>query len=230
VNFFARNLQIFKRIGLPLYVLTLIYTSLDQLLTINTEAAMRNPNGGTTWIWVYGFSSLIVGIVFPILGILVVLYGAKTPDANEKGLWQFIQHHINQLSIEILRSWGMTLLWSLLFILPGVWKYLEYTMIPFIVTISQKYDRGEEDALETSARMVRHQLLKVSAILLIFHLIFPSILTVLFDEYRLVWHTPVSALVLTLVDVYLFIFSTQLLLGVFESQNQQEVPHAAAHV
>lgn len=230
MNFFARNFQIFKRIGLPLYVLTLIYTSLDQLLTINTEAAMRNPNGGTTWIWVYGFSSLIVGIIFPILGILVVLYGAKAPDANEKGLWQFIQHHMNQLSIEILRSWGKTLMWSLLFILPALWKYLEYTMIPFIVTMSKKYDRGEEDALDSSAHMVRQHLLKVSAILLVFHLIFPSILTVLFDEYRLVWHTPVSALVLTLVDVYLFIFSTQLLLGVFESQNQQEVPNAAAHV
>ncbi len=230
MNFFVRNLHIFKRIGLPLYVLTLIYTSLDQLLTINTEAAMQNPNGATTWIWVYGFSSLIVGIVFPILGILVVLYGAKTPDANEKGLWQFIQHHMNQLSIEILRSWGKTLLWSLLLILPALWKYLEYTMIPFVVTMSKKYGRGEEDALNGSALIVHKHLLKVSAILLIFHLIFPSILTVLFDEYRLVWRTPVSALVLTLVDVYLFVFSTQLLLGVFERQNPQEVPSAATHV
>jgi hypothetical protein len=230
VNFFARNLQIFKRIGLPLFVLTLIYTSLDQLLTINTEATMRNPNGGTTWIWIYGFSSLIVGIIFPILGILVVLYGAQASETDEKGLWQFIHHHINQLSIEILRSWGKTLLWSLLFILPGIWKYLEYTMIPFVVTLSKKYDHGDEDALKASAHLVRAQLLKVSAILLIFHLIFPSILTVLFDEYRLVWHTPFSALVLTLVDVYLFIFSTQLLLSVFESQNKQEVPNAATHV
>jgi len=230
VNFFTRNLQIFKRIGLPLYVLTLIYTSLDQLLTINTEAAMRNPNGGTTWIWIYGFASLIVGIVFPIVGILVVLYGAKDIEASEKGLWQFIQHHVSQLSIEILRSWGMTLLWSLLLILPGLWKYLEYTMIPFVVTQSPKYDRGDEDALEASSFVVRRNLLKVSAILLVFHMIFPSILTVLFDEYRLVWHTPASALALTLVDVYLFIFSTQLLLSVFESSNSQEVPNAAAHV
>lgn len=230
MNFFARNLQIFKRIGLPLYVLTLIYTSLDQLLTINTEAAMRNPNGGTTWIWVYGFSSLIVGIIFPILGILVVIYGAQTPETDEKGLWQFIQHHINQMSIEILRSWGKTILWTLLFILPGLWKYVEYTMIPFVVTMSKKYDRGDEDALQSSTRLVRSHLLKVSAILLVFHLIFPSILTVLFDEYRLVWHTPFSALVLTLVDVYLFIFSTQLLMGVFEGHNQQEVTNAAAHV
>lgn len=230
MNFFARNLLIFKRIGLPLYVLTLIYTSLDQLLTINTEAAMRNPNGGTTWIWIYGFSSLIVGIIFPILGLLVVLYGAQSTETDEKGLWHFIQQHINQLSIEILRSWGKTLLWSLVFILPGLWKYIEFTMIPFVVTMSKKYDRGEVDALKASTQLVRKYLLKVSAILLVFHLIFPSILTVLFDEYRLVWHTPFSALVLTLIDVYVFIFSTQLLLSVFEGDSQQEVPSAAAHV
>lgn len=103
-------------------------------------------------------------------------------------------------------------------------------MIPFVVTMSKKYDNGDEDALKASVQVVRSQLLKVSAILLVFHLIFPSILTVLFDEYRLVWHTPFSALVLTLIDVYLFVFSTQLLLSVFEGRNQQEVPSAAAHV
>ncbi|MGZ3743396.1 MAG: hypothetical protein ACXWRE_06795 [Pseudobdellovibrionaceae bacterium] len=230
MNFFARNLLIFKRIGLPLFVLTLIYTSLDQLLTINTEAAMRSPNGANAWIWAYGLGSLIIGIIFPILGILVVIYGAQAPEANEKGLWEYIQKHLNQMSIEVLRSWGKTLLWSLLFILPGLWKYLEYTMIPFVVTLSQAYERGEEDSLMASARVVRGNLFKILAIILVFHLFFPSILTVLFDEYRLVWHTPVQALVLTLIDVYLFVFSTQLLMGIFESQNPQEKSNAGAYI
>jgi len=229
VSFFARNLQIFKRIGLPLYVLTLIYTSLDQLLTINTEAALRSTDGGSGWIWGYGFASLFIGIIFPIIGLLVVLYGALASEASESGLWDFVQVHMNQLGIEILRSWGKTLLWSLLFILPGIWKYFEYTMIPFIVTLSKRYERGEEDALKASSQMVRRNLPKVLAVFLIFHFIFPSILTVMFDDYRLVWQTPISAAVLTLVDVYLFIFSTQILLNIFESQIS-EAPHAAAHV
>ncbi|WP_413287626.1 hypothetical protein [Bdellovibrio sp. HCB337] len=230
MSFFARNLQIFKRIGLPLYVLTLIYTSLDQLLTINTEAALRNPNGASGWIWAYGFASLLVGIVFPILGSLVVIYGAQTAEANEKGLWHFIQHHLNQLSIEILRSWGKSLLWSLLFILPGIWKYFEFVMIPYVVTMSKRYEAGELDALKASTQIVRRNLLKVLAVFFVFHMLFPSILTVLFDEYRLLWQTPVSAAVLTLIDVYLFIFSTQLLLNIFEKQQPQEASHAAAHV
>lgn len=191
---------------------------------------MRGPNGVSAWMWFYGFSALIVGIIFPILGSLVVIYGATSPGANEKGLWEFIHEHLNQLSIEILRSWGKTLLWSLFFILPGIWRYIELTMIPFVVTLSKKYEQGEEDALVTSTQLVRAKLWKVLLIFVVFHLLFPSVLTVLFDEYRLVWQTPVSALVLTWIDVYLFIFSTQLLLGLFESQNPQEAPHAAAHV
>lgn len=230
MNFFARNFLIFKRIGLPLFVLTLIYTSLDQLLTINTEAAMRSPQGANGWIWAYGLSSLVIGIIFPILGILVVIYGAKTSEVSEQGLWDFLQLHVNQLCIEILRSWGKTLLWSLLFILPGLWKYFEYTMVPFVVTMSKAYEQGEEDSLLASKRMVHSQLLKILAIILVFHLFFPSILTVLFDEYRLVWHTPVQALALTLIDVYLFIFSTQLLIGVFESQPPQETANASAYI
>ncbi|HEY8271198.1 MAG TPA: hypothetical protein VIG33_09950 [Pseudobdellovibrionaceae bacterium] len=230
MNFFARNLQIFKRIGLPLFVLTLIYTSLDQLLTINTEEAMRSPHGANAWIWAYGLGSLIIGIIFPILGVLVVIYGAQNSEANERGLWDYVQHHVNQMSIEILRCWGKTLFWSILFILPGLWKYFEYTMVPFVVAMSKEYEQGKADALEASIRLVRSCLLKISAIILIFHLFFPSILTVLFDEYRLVWHTPVEALALTFIDVYLFIFSTQLLMDVFESQNPQEISNAAAHV
>lgn len=229
MSFFARNLQIFKRIGLPLFVLHLIYVSLDQYLTASTEAILRSAEGMTRWVWIYGMSSLVVGILFPILGILVVIYGAKNPDANETGLWDFVHTHLSQLFREILRSWGKTLLWSLLFILPGIWKYLQYLMIPFVVTLSKAYDRGEQDALQASAAVAKGNLLKVVAVLLVFHLFLPAVLAVLFDDYRVIWKTPVSATALTLLDMYFFIFSTQLLLTIFENQTQ-EVPHAAAHV
>lgn len=229
MSFFQRNFLIFKRIGLPLFVLTLIYTSLDQLLTINIDAALKNPEGATSLVWFYGFFSLVFGIVFPILGLLIVIYGAKNTEANEKGLWLFLHDHLNQMSIEILRSWGKTLLWSLALIVPGIWKYIQYTMIPFVVVLSPAYQRGEVDALKASSGLVRHQVLKVCAILLVFHLLLPSILTVFFDDYRLVWQTPLAALALTLVDVYIFIFSTQLLLNIFENENLENV-HAESHV
>jgi len=229
VKIFVRNLQIFKRIGLALFVLTLVYTSLDQLLMINIDAALKNPQGGMQLVWFYGFFSLVLGIIFPILGILIVVYGAKTPEANEKGLLEFIQKTIEPMSIEILRSWGKTLLWSLLLLLPGLWKYTEYTLIPFVVALSPKYQRGEEDALLASARLVKSNLLKICAILTFFHLIFPSLLTVFFDDYRLIWDTPIAAVLLTLVDVFLFIFSTQLLLMVFESEGQGS-SHAESYV
>lgn len=229
MSFFARNLQIFQRIGLPLFVLTLIYTSVDQLLTINIDAALKDPSGALGFVWIYGFFSLIFGIIFPILGILVVVYGAKTPNPSENDLVEFIQKNFNQMSIEILRSWGKTLLWSLLLILPGIWKYIEYTMIPFVVTLSPAYQRGEQDALKASTQIVRHHVLKVCAILLVFHLLLPSFLTVFFDDYRLIWQTPLPALLLGFVDVYLFIFSTQLLINLFESEIQEK-PHAESHV
>lgn len=220
MNFFARNLQIFKRIGLPLFVLTLIYTSLDQLLTINIDASLRSTAGGNMgMIWAYGFLSLIIGILFPILGILIVVYGASEPATSELGLMYFIEKHVNQVSIEILRSWGKTLLWSLALILPGMWKYVEFTMIPFVVMLSPGYQRGEQDALEASSRVVKQRLGKIILILILFHLILPSLLTVFFDDYRLVWQTPVSALFLTLLDVYIFIISTQLLIEVFEENS-----------
>lgn len=229
MNILIRNLQIFKSIGLPLFALTLVYTSLDQLLMINIDAALKSPQGGMQLVWFYGFFSLVMGIIFPIFGILVVVYGTKAPQANEAGLFEFVQKTIEPMSIEILRSWGKTLLWSLLFILPGLWKYTEYMLIPFVVALSPKYQRGEEDALLASAALVKNNLLKISAILILFHLVFPTLLTVFFDDYRLIWKTPIAAVLLNLVDVFLFILSTQMLLSVFESGSQGS-PHAESYV
>lgn len=188
-----------------------------------------------TLMWTYGFISLILGIVFPIFGILVVIYGAMTPGANEKGLFAYIAHYWNQMSIEILRSWGKTVMWCLVMVLPGLWKYVEYTMIPFVVTLSPRYDSGEVDALKASAVIVKKNIWKISFILTFFHGIFPGLLTVFFDDYRLFWSTPMAAMLLTFVDVYLFILSTQMLLVIFEKEisgeiTNQEAPHAIASV
>ena len=215
-------------------MLTLIYTSLDQVLTMKIDEALRNTvTGGMSLIWAYGFLSLISGILFPILGILVVVYGASFPETTEHGLVYFIEKNISQLSIEILRSWGKTLFWTLALIVPGIWKYIEFTMIPFIVMLSPSYQRGEEDALEASSRLVRGNLMRIISILVAFHLILPSVLAVLFDDYRIVWQTPVPALFLTFLDVYIFIISTQLLIQVFEKnapESTAEVSHAESYV
>jgi hypothetical protein len=222
VTFFKNNLRIFRQIGLPVFILVVLFSNIDLLLTKQVEEGLRSLDGAPKSIYIYGFISLILGVVFPIFTTVTCLF-ALSSHQTKISLGEFYKKYLNQIYIETLRSWGKTLLWSLLFILPGIWKYIEYSLVPFVVTDSPPYDEGKEDALKRSAQIVRRHIFAILGVLIIFHLGIPLMLSSLFDAYRLFWQTPVQSLLLNLLDTYLFIISTQLLFVIFRS----EVPHDA---
>lgn len=220
------NLQVFKTIALPLFVLVVLASNLDQYLNLRVETILRDPMGVTGSLYIFGFISLISGIVFPVFLFTLVLYALRAIEGHDQGLGEFFHRHINQIFIESLRSWGKTLLWALLFILPGFWKYLQYCLVPFVVTASPRYDAGNEDALEASARIFKKHWGKILGVLILFHVFIPLVLTGLFDAYRLLWKTPIASLCLNLLETYLLILSTQVLFRIFRS----EVPPNESHV
>ncbi|MFM6930592.1 MAG: hypothetical protein ACKOX6_19165 [Bdellovibrio sp.] len=225
MKFFSKNLQVFKKVALPLFALVVLSNNIDQYLNLKVENALRDPTGATQQIYWYGFMSILSSIIFPVLLMTTALFAMQALRSHQT-LQDFIGKHINQIFIETLRAWGKTLLWSLLFVLPGIWKYFEYTLVPFVVTGSPRYDQGQIDALKSSSYVFRRHWLKIFAILFLFHLFIPLVITSLFDSYRLLWKTPVASLILNLLDTYLILFSTQLLFNVF----QDEVKRHDAHV
>ncbi|MEK2688850.1 hypothetical protein [Bdellovibrio sp. GT3] len=224
MKFFTENLTVFKRVAFPLFVLLVLSSNIDQFLNQQVETALRNPLGATPQVYWFGFLSIISSILFPILLITTALYAMQYKKVAAS-LSDFYGRYINQVFIETLRTWGKTLLWGLLFILPGIWKFLEYSMVPFVVTGSQRYDEGKIDALQASAGVFRKHWFKITGILILFHLFIPLILTSLFDSYRLLWKTPVPSLVLNLLDTYLLIISTQLLFNVFQDEVKRHESH-----
>ncbi len=225
VKFFTENLKVFKKVAFPLFILVVLSSNIDQFLNIKVEDALRDPMGAAPQVYWFGFLSVISSIIFPILLMTTTLYAMNASRFSES-LTDFYGKYINQIFIETLRTWGKTLMWSLLFILPGIWKYLEYSLVPMVVTSSTRYDDGKIDALKASAFVFRRHWLKILGILILFHLFIPLILASVFDSYRLLWKTPVASLILNLLDTYLLIISTQLLFNVF----QDEVRRHDAHV
>ena len=225
MNFFAENLKVFKKVFLPLFALVVLSNNIDQYLNLKMENALRDPLGVQTQVIYYGFFSILSSIFFPVLLISVALFAFTNLENLQKSLQDFWARYLNQMYIETLRSWGKTLLWSLLFILPGVWKYIQYTMVPFVVASSKEYDEGRLDALKGSAQVVRRHWFKVIAILILFHLLIPGLLTTLFDAYRLIWKTPVQSLFLSALDTYLLLFSTHILFNIFRSEVKRHDAH-----
>lgn len=225
MNFFAENLQVFKKVFLPLFALVVLSSNIDQYLNLHIENALRDPNGAQNQVYFFGFLSIISSILFPVILTAVALYSLNTLTGWTKSLGEFLGKNLNQIYIETLRSWGKTLLWSLLFILPGVWKFLEYSLVPLVVTSSQKYDEGKEDALKKSASIVRHNWGKILGVFLLFHLFIPVILSSFFDSYRLIWKTPVASLVLSALDTYLLLVSTHILFNIYRSEVRKHDAH-----
>ncbi|MFS4459707.1 hypothetical protein [Bdellovibrio sp. HCB2-146] len=182
------------------------------------EQVLRDPMGITSSLYIFGVLSLISGIVFPVVLFTMAIYALRSLEGVQKSFGEFFHYYINQIFIESLRSWGKMLLWGLLFILPGLWKFLEYSLVPFVVTSSEKYDAGHEDALQASAKVFRKNWGKILGLFLLFHIFIPLVLTGLFDAYRLLWKTPVASLGLNLIDTYLLVLSTQILFRIFRSE------------
>lgn len=218
VDFFSLNQKAFKKIFLPLLAVVVLSSNLDQFLNIQLESALNNPEGAQQQVYLYGFFALISGTVFPVILLSLCLYSLNSLLNWRNSLEEFLSKYLNQIFIESFRSWGKIILWSLLFILPGIWKFIEYSLVPFIVTSMPEYDEGKVDALEASAKLVKKHWLKVTCILVLFHLFIPAIISVLFDSYRLIWKTPFGSLLLSALDTYLLLISVQLLFNILTSE------------
>lgn len=224
MNFFAENLKVFKKAALPLFALVVVSNNIDQYLNIQVESALQNPLGANAQVYFFGFLSIISSIIFPVLLITTALYALSATKPWES-MTAYFGKFLNQVFIETLRSWGKTLLWSLLFIIPGIWKFLELSLVPFVVTSSKAYEAGTIDALEASSTVFRKHWFKIIGILFFFHLFIPLVLTSIFDSYRLLWKTPIASLGLSLLDTYLILVSTQLLFNVFQSEVKKHESH-----
>lgn len=225
MNFFAENLKVFKKVFLPLFALVVLSSNIDQYLNLKMETALRDPLGVQTQVIYYGFFSILSSVLFPVLLVSIALYALNNLDSTTRTLQDFWDKYLNQMYIETLRAWGKTLQWTLLLIIPGIWKYVELSMVPFVVTSSQAYDEGRIDALKGSAQVVRRRWFVILAILVLFHLFIPGVLTTVFDAYRLIWKTPLQSLLLSALDTYLLLVSTHILFNIFRSEVRRHDAH-----
>lgn len=225
MNFFAENLKVFKKVFLPLFALVVLSSNIDQYLNLKMETALRDPLGVQTQVIYYGFFSILSSVLFPVLLVSIALYALNNLDSTTRTLQDFWDKYLNQMYIETLRAWGKTLQWTLLLIIPGIWKYVELSMVPFVVTSSQAYDEGRIDALKGSAQVVRRRWFVILAILVLFHLFIPGVLTTVFDAYRLIWKTPAQSLLLSALDTYLLLVSTHILFNIFRSEVRRHDAH-----
>lgn len=234
VIFFVKQFyKLNKQLLIPIFLITILSGTLDQIISMALENELRNPDGASSKVWYYASASLANSLMFPWLETLLLLFWWHRQLQNENSKnsswltsWaEFIHKFASQSLIETLRSWGKCLAYSVLLILPGLWKFLEYSYVPWIVCFHPDYEKGKLDALKTSTHLFRKSWFKVLCLMIIFSVVIPLIFTSYFEHYRLIWISPIPALALHLANALLQILCFQFFTQIFFKVLAKENPH-----
>jgi hypothetical protein len=171
------------------------YSVLDQWLVLKTQTELSNPQGAGPSVWIFGLLTVILGMLYPLLSSLFI-FSILTKSTLP---FQFMKNFELAL-IEVLRAWGKSFLWSFLLIIPGLIRFAQYFFVPFVVCFDPAYQRGEVDALTRSQEISRGRTLWLIALLFLFDAALPLILS-LFEEWSVIWQTPIPALGLCFLEM-----------------------------
>lgn len=196
----------------------------DQIITTKIENLIGSKDGLSNMIWFWGSISLVNAILLPMLTALFSSFMVVQFDQKSEGSLRFTSEHFELLTIETLRSWGKSFLWSFVFILPGIWKFFTYTLTPYVVLFSKKYAAGEVDALAYSEYICKKNWKAVNKWLTVFYLVVPIASYFLFEPFRVIAITPARATLLifakTIVELA---FHYQMLKILIEFINKNEI-------
>lgn len=80
---------------------------------------------------------------------------------------EFFFKTVSPLVSETLRAYAQILLFSLLLIVPGVYKYFRLILVPYVVLFDPKYDYQQEDSLAISYAITQPFWLRLALLLIV---------------------------------------------------------------
>jgi hypothetical protein len=132
----------------------------------------------------------------------------------QMGFFEFSKKHLHGLTVESLRALAMTLIWTMALILPGLFKYVRYMFVPYVVVSEPEYYTGQVDALEKSNQLVKGYTFQLVIILVV--LTATELLRGSLREQFPLFQNPVPAIALA-AGFYAFnIFTNILLFRVYQ--------------
>lgn len=196
-----------------IFMAMLIYRIFDQYLTKQIELIIRSQDGIQPTIWIWAGLSLMASIVFPTVTTIISAYALKYNSL--KKMTSFFNQHIELSILETMRAWGMSFLWGLLFIIPGLIKMSYYYLTIFIVLFNPDYAAGKVDALQESANVSKHGWIKLNLLVALFYGVIPVIASMVFDEYTVFEKYPLTAIAYTALEAVLILLFNYYVLNMF---------------
>lgn len=211
------NLKLFL---VPILIFFWISSIFEQFLVRQIERLINSADPSTLSLILYGALHLLNGIIFPTLVSVLVL--SRLRNAHQipaAASYKIEASPFEQLFIETLRSWGMTIWWFFVLILPGLYKFIAYSYVPYIVFLNPAYDHGQIDALKASEQQFRRRWMATTLVFIVFYFVFPIMLSSFLDSYRDFNNTPFLAILVSALNGLISLLAFLLLAEMFLRDN-----------
>lgn len=119
----------------------------------------------------YGILGIFASLLELFLIQLILGFGVKKLNVYHRSWLGHIQYYFKHLVVETLRSYAKIAVGVLLLILPGIYRYLQYSLVGYIVQFDPAYNEGQTDALEASKSLTKKDFWVYSVTLLLTHIV-----------------------------------------------------------
>jgi hypothetical protein len=142
--------------------LLLALLTVSCFLNITAEDAMQlSTPGQDTQRWAMqltlGIWDLIEGILLLVL-LSWAIPNIRPSRPKELLTEPFAAPYLSSFLAEYLRVLAQVLMWGLLLLIPGFFRYCQLIFVPFVTLFSKSYREGELDALKMSERIASGRL------------------------------------------------------------------------
>ncbi len=226
VMLFKNAFEHFKGLKLfliPILLFFWISSIFEHFLVQKIEGVINSTDPSTTSLIGFGGLHLLNGILFPALVTILVLSRIR----NERNILDVAPYQIeggpaNQLFIETLRSWGKTIWWFFALVLPGIYKFIAYSYVPFVVFLDSDYSNGSVDALKASEAQFRKRSVSTILVLAVFYFLFPIMLSSFLDSYKNFNETPLLALLVSALNGLVSLTAFLLLAEIYLKDHKEQ--------
>lgn len=205
---------------IPILLFFWISSIFEHFLIQRIERLINSSDPSTLSLIGYGSLHLLNGILFPTLISLLALTRLRNFIYKpNKAAYMIEGANAEQLFIETLRSWGQSIWWFFAFIIPGIYKFVSYSYVPYVVFLDKTYDSGSVDALKASEAQFKKNIWLTLFIFMVFYFVFPIMLSSFLDSYKNFNETPMLALLVSAFEGSLSLLAFLLLAEIYLKDN-----------
>jgi hypothetical protein len=198
-SFSSDFFRVLRRAGFLIWPLGALGTFIDQWLSDLVSDQLASPTGASDTVWLWVGLSVLLALLFPML-IACLTLGASYRSAHS--ISALFQQRFSFLVREQLRASGVALLWCFALILPGIWRFLQFTFVTYVVLLDSSYMQGTVNALQKSQSIFRRVWGKTLLVLFFLGFLAPLAIASL-DEYQHFFSHPLTASLSSLLQTSL---------------------------